>query len=171
MAWLVPAIHVVRLARSPNAQPIGRQQDAKLPCGWTTWMAGTSPVMTDASETTVSSLPSKPTRIIPAKAGMIRRPEEEKKRSTGGMSQRLDCPIADGAWSSNYFRRLVSAGFNLEQVRTKRDGFPYDSLNGPIPICWNFHHICVQRKLTPPREPDPSAAGWRSRDARIGARV
>ncbi len=49
MAGLVPAIYVVWLARSPNAQPVGRQQDAKQPCGWTTWMAGTSPVMTDGA--------------------------------------------------------------------------------------------------------------------------
>ena len=43
MAGLVPATHVVQLAHDPNVLPIGRPQYAKRWCGWTTWMAGTSP--------------------------------------------------------------------------------------------------------------------------------
>ena len=44
MAGLVPAIHVVQLARGPNAGPTGRQPYRRPQCGWTTWMAGTSPI-------------------------------------------------------------------------------------------------------------------------------
>jgi hypothetical protein len=50
MAGLVPAIHVIQLARSPNAWPTGRQQYRRPRCGWTTWMAGTSPAMTMARQ-------------------------------------------------------------------------------------------------------------------------
>src|ERR1700678_484 len=42
---LFPSIHVVPLACRPSAQPIGSRQYLKLRCGWTTWMAGTSPAM------------------------------------------------------------------------------------------------------------------------------
>src|SRR5271168_291980 len=41
MAGLVPAIHVVRLARGPKALSIGRQQRREGRCGRPTWMAGT----------------------------------------------------------------------------------------------------------------------------------
>ena len=47
MAGLVPTIHVVRLGRGPKALPIGRQQRREGRCGGPTWMAGTSPAMTD----------------------------------------------------------------------------------------------------------------------------
>src|SRR5580698_1463502 len=46
MAGLVPAIHVVQLASGPNAWLTGRRQYRRPRCGWTTWMAGTSPAMT-----------------------------------------------------------------------------------------------------------------------------
>ena len=38
MAGLIPAIHVVKLCKRPNAQP---NQDPAV--RWTTWMAGASP--------------------------------------------------------------------------------------------------------------------------------
>src|SRR5271163_3844685 len=93
-----------------------------------------------------------------ASRSRIRRCEEEKKRSMVGISQRLDCPIADGVWSGSYCQQLLQEariGWRQFEVGANETRLlPYNSLNGPIPICWNFHHICVQRKLSPPRQPD-----------------
>src|SRR5271169_2534516 len=46
MAGLVPAIHAVRLAHGPNAQPTGSQQHGRLRRHWTTWMGGISRAIT-----------------------------------------------------------------------------------------------------------------------------
>jgi hypothetical protein len=53
MAGLIPAIHVVKLA---NGQMLSRVET--LRCGWTTWIAGTSPAMTEERGGAPSPFPS-----------------------------------------------------------------------------------------------------------------